>query len=196
MKPTLTIFILILTTFLSSGQTRPRLPEKTINQEEISDSTLINYPFYEILLIRYLPTQGEWGGTTDSITIFRTNECPDSTKGRFLHCRILRANFSSIEQIFGPDTIITTEGSRVNLDSVELEQPIHQLINQAIDEVYKGAKDIYNGEIRIYGKGYFEISMGFADDRYKDFNLASDRTKDNWESFEKLKKIITLANNK
>ncbi|MFT7234404.1 MAG: hypothetical protein ACI8TA_003636 [Cyclobacteriaceae bacterium] len=196
MRPTLTILILSLTTFLSSGQTRPTLPADTNIDEEVSDSTLINYPYYEILLVRYLPTLGEFGGTTDSIRIFRSNECPDTLKGRALHCKILRASLTSVEQAFGYDTTIVTEGSRVNFDSVKIDQPIHLLINQAIDEVYVGAKDVYNGEMRIWGKGYFEISMGFTDDRYKDFNLASNRTKGNWESFEKLKKIITLANNK
>ena len=196
MKPTLTIIFLILTTFLSKGQARPKSPIQTTHLEEISDSTLINYPYYEILLIRYLPTQGEWGGTTDSITIFRTNECPDSTRGRALHCKILRANYTSIEQIFGPDTTIVTEGSKVNIDSVRIEQSMHQLINQAIDEVCRGAKHIYNDESVILGKGYFKVSMGFSGDRYKDFDLASNRVKGNWESFEKLKKIITLANKK
>jgi hypothetical protein len=195
MKPTLTIIILILTTFLSSGQTRPKPPIQN-NKEVIHDSTLTNYPYYEILLIRYLPTLGEFGGTTDSITIFRSNECPDSLKGRALHCKILRASLTSVEQEFGYDTIIITEGSRVNLDSIQIDQPIYQIINKAIDEVYKGAKEVYNGEMRISGKGHFEISMGFSDDRFKDFNLSSNRTENNWESFEKLKKIITLANKK
>jgi hypothetical protein len=196
MKPTLTILILTLTTFLSSGQSRPKVLVDTNIEEEINDSTLINYPYYEILLIRYLPTLGEFGGTTDSITIFRSNECPDTVKGKALHCKILRASLTSVEQEFGYDTTIVTEGSRMNIDSVQIEQPIHQLIKQAIEEVYNGAKEIYNGEMRISAKGYFEISMGFADDKYKDFVLGSNRTKGNWESFEKLKKIITLANNK
>jgi len=196
MKPIFTTIILILTTLLSLGQTRPKVPMETNNLTELNDSALINYPYYEILLIRYLPTLGEFGGTTDSITIFRSNECPDTVKGKALHCKILRASLTSVEQEFGYDTTIVTEGSRVNIDSVQIGQPIHQLINQAIEEVYNGAKEIYNGEMRISGKGYFEISMGFSDDPYKDFNLASNRTKDNWESFEKLKKIITLANKK
>ena len=195
MKATLTIVILILTTFLGSGQTRPGILIKPNNQEDIKDSTLINYPHYEILLIRYLPTRGEFGGTTDSITIFRSIECPDSVKVQTLHCKILRASLSSVEQYFGYDTTIVTEGSRINIDSVQIEQPIHQLINQAIQEVYKGAKDVYNDEMRIWGDGYFEISMGRRDGRHKDFKLSTISANDNWESFEKLKKIITLANN-
>lgn len=194
MKPIFTTIIFTLTSLLCFGQIRPRVPTEKNNSIKLNDSTLINNPYYKILLVRYLPTLGEFGGTTDSITIFRSNECPDTVKGIALHCKILRASLTSVEQEFGYDTIIVTEASRLNIDSVQIEQPIHQLINHAIEEVYIGAKDIYNGEMRITGNGYFEISIGYRKDGFKDFNLASKRTKENWESFEKLKKIIILAN--
>ena len=161
--------------------------------QHTEDPRLFNNPYAELLLIRYIPTQGEWGGTTDTIRIYRSNDCSDTVGGNRINCRPLMADIYSMERVFFGDTMIILH--RNSIDSVRINEPIEKLMIQSINEISDGAKKLFPQDMMLAPYSKYEVSMSLPKLGLSYFKLTSIMYDNNSKSFTELKKIITQANN-
>lgn len=189
MKKTI-LLLLIFMLGQSPDLLAQRRPSTLVERTYIpKDSTLHSAFNNKIILSRYLPTKGEWGGTNDTIVIYRDTIACDTG-----HYTCIKLDYHGVERLFGPDTILILKDQRIQ--SISPDSSIYGILNAALDQIVEGIKASQeNGGLLIWGHSGTRCSIQMQHPNPlipnpEEYSISSVMVKEEWPAFQELLSII------
>lgn len=151
-------------------------------------------PWNKIRLFRREMIHGEFGGLDEEIVLYQVDSCNSNIVTFESECLMLHADYLKRDWRESSNVLLVDS---LKIDSVKIQQSIENLVQESIDEIRNAAIALLDTQYIPSNAccSQYELTFGVGDENAQ-INLSVRIMESNWNSFEKLKKKITLANKK